>query len=255
EIRFVSTVVDARTVNLNAPLTVLPTPGSPFSTTMTYRPGSGLKGVSVYDCWSPGAAVQRVLSGCALDQMRIKVNSDFHEFEFSGPAKDVIDSSSFESGQGGLTSFPTEPALGQAEYSLIPGSLGQAWLGGAPTRHYTLTAAEITVHNDVDLRSHEFGFEGPRCIVPGQRTVGIRFSLYEQGGDSTKELYQAARQRSPVSVMLQLGEQPGHMFGVYMANVVPEVPEFDDGDRRLQWQFSLSRAQGSVDDEISVAFG
>ena len=35
----------------------------------------------------------------------------------------------------------------------------------------------------------------------------------------------------------------------------PEVPEFDDTDHRQQWQFQTCRAQGSVDDEIFVAFG
>jgi hypothetical protein len=35
---------------------------------------------------------------------------------------------------------------------------------------------------------------------------------------------------------------------------VPEVPEFDDRNPRLEWNFSLSAAQGSVDDEIQIAF-
>ncbi len=44
-------------------------------------------------------------------------------------------------------------------------------------------------------------------------------------------------------------------MGVYLKSVIPEVPEFDDGKNRLQWQFRPSRAQGTVDDEIAVAFG
>jgi len=36
---------------------------------------------------------------------------------------------------------------------------------------------------------------------------------------------------------------------------VPKVPEFDDGDRILEWNFSDCRAQGAGDDEIYVAFG
>ena len=32
------------------------------------------------------------------------------------------------------------------------------------------------------------------------------------------------------------------------------VPEFDDSDNRQQWRFRASRAQGTIDDEISVAF-
>jgi hypothetical protein len=55
--------------------------------------------------------------------------------------------------------------------------------------------------------------------------------------------------------MFQLGEQEGQLLGVYLKSVVPEVPEFDDSEPRLQWHFRDSRAQGTVDDEIALAFG
>ena len=54
--------------------------------------------------------------------------------------------------------------------------------------------------------------------------------------------------------MFQLGQQAGQLFGVYLKSVVPEVPEFNDGDNRLQWRFRSSKAQGTVDDEVAVAF-
>jgi hypothetical protein len=72
---------------------------------------------------------------------------------------------------------------------------------------------------------------------------------------ATIALYQAARQRSPISVMFQLGEVDGQVMAVYLKSVVPEVPEFDDGENRLRWVFSGSRAQGTIDDEVYVAFG
>jgi hypothetical protein len=107
----------------------------------------------------------------------------------------------------------------------------------------------------VELRASEFGAILPSVISPGQRTVSINFSLYEKDDTATAALYQAARQRSPIPVMMQLGQQQGGLFGICMQNVVPEVPAFDDSDKRLQWQFQTSRAQGSVNDEIFVAFG
>ena len=53
---------------------------------------------------------------------------------------------------------------------------------------------------------------------------------------------------------VQLGEAAGQIMGVYLKSVIPEVPEFDDAQNRLQWKFRASRAQGTVDDEIAVAF-
>ena len=54
--------------------------------------------------------------------------------------------------------------------------------------------------------------------------------------------------------MFQLGEQNGQVMAVNLKSVIPEVPEFDDSLNRLQWRFRASRAQGTIDDEITVAF-
>jgi len=47
----------------------------------------------------------------------------------------------------------------------------------------------------------------------------------------------------------------GQVMGVYLQRVIPEVPQFDDSANRLQWVFKPSRAQGTVDNEIAIAFG
>jgi len=190
-----------------------------------------------------------------MDKMQIRVNGDFHEFRFSGPACDLIDSASFEAGQAGLSEFPTEPAQTGFDYSIVPGHIGQVWIGSGPTQFFTLTEAEIELSNHVATRNREFGSDLPRCLSAGEREVSINFSLFEQEDTATKELYQAARQRSPLPVMFQLGSQQGQMFGIHMNGVIPEVPEFQDSDSRLEWKFASSRAQGSINDELYIAFG
>jgi len=255
EIRFASAIVDANTVVVNAPFSASLGANAMASPTATYQPANDLKSVMLFDYWSPGTSVQRLLSGAAVDKLSIKVNGDFHEFDFTGQARDLVDSSSFQGGQGGLTAFPQEPTVGGLNYSIIPGHLGQVWLGTAPSQFFTLTKAEISFQNNLDLRSKEFGTDLPLGISPGQRNVSVDFSLYELDDSATRALYQAAKQKSPISVMIQLGQQQGQLFGIFMKNVIPEVPEFDDADKRLQWQFQNCRAQGSVDDEVFVAFG
>ena len=153
EIRFVTAVVDTMTVGLNAPFTVNPSAGSPIGTTVTYQPGTDLGSVSVFDFWDPATAVQRILSGAAVDKMQIKVNGDYQEFDFSGTAQDLIDSTSFSAGHGELTQYPAEPTLGQFDYTIIPGNLGQAWLGNTPDQFYTITSATISMQNGIQTRS------------------------------------------------------------------------------------------------------
>jgi len=185
----------------------------------------------------------------------VKLNGDFHQFEFKGTAQDLIDSSSFTSGQGGQTSFPAEPALDGFTYSPVPGNLGEVWLGVFPTQFLSVSAASIQVQNGLDTRSKEFGTSLPLGVVPGPRSVSMTLQLFGQDDQATTSLYQAARQQAPVPVMFQLGQIPGQLMGIYLQSLVPSVPEFDDSDKRLQWKFSDTRAQGTSGDEIVVAFG
>ena len=254
DIRFVTAIADPQSIVVNAEFTVPPTSGATMGATISYRPATDTPSVSIFDYWGPNTAVQRIISGAAINKLKINVNADYHEFTFSGGAQDLIDNASFTSGLGALSAFPPEPVLADFNYSIIPGHLGQVWLGTTPKQFLTLTKAEIDLDNGMDLRAREFGSNGPRCIAPGQRNVSMNFSLFEQDDAATQELYQAARQRSPISVMFQLGQQPGQLAGIYMPSVVPELPEFDDSEVRLQWKFTGSRAQGTVDDEIYVAF-
>ncbi len=254
EIRFVAAIADTSTVILNAPFSLL-TAGSAIGTTITYSLSADVGSASIFDYWDPATVVQRILNGAAMNTMQIKVNGDFQEFVFAGPSQDLLDTTSFTSGEGGLTSFPAEPADTGFDYTIVPGHLGQVWMGAIPTQFLTLTQAELQLDNGIDLRVKEFGSDFARCIAGGLRNVTLNFEIFEQDDDQTKALYQAARQRSPISVMLQLGELSGQLFGAYMPAMVPAVPEFDDGETRLQWKFQNSRAQGSVNDELHIAFG
>lgn len=255
EIRFVEAVVDELTVQLNAPFTMTPAAGTALDAAVTYGPATELPSVSLFDYWSPGTAVQRLLCGAAVGRMDIAINGDFHEFHFKGPAQDVLDTSSFQTGEAGeLTAFPEEPVVAALDYSPVPGNMGQAWLGSSPEKIETLLSASVVVDNSLDTRAHEFGWNVPRAISPGRRSVTAEFELFSLDDAATKALYQAARQQSPIGVMFQLGEADGQLMGVYLKSVIPEVPEFNDSRNRLAWRFRGSHAQGSVDDEIAVAF-
>jgi hypothetical protein len=255
EIRFVAGVQDTMTLFLNAAFTAELTAGAALGATISYPLADGLGSVSLFDDWDPSGSVQRLLCGAPVDRLRVKVNGDYQEFAFGGPARDLIDSASFTSGQGGLSAYPAEPTVADFDYTIVPGHLGEIWMGATPAEFLTVTQAELALDNNIELRVKEFGSDYARCIAAGTRSVRLDFSLFEQVDSQTAALYQAARQRSPIGVMLQLGKQSSQLFGAYMPAMVPEVPEFDDGETRLQWRFRNSRAQGTMNDELYVAFG
>jgi hypothetical protein len=253
EIRFVTNIPTPVSVEVNAPFNAVQS-GAEAMPTMTLRAAKSLPTASLFDYWSPSVAVQRIVTGAAVDDFRIHVNGDYHEFEFRGPANDVIDGASFTPADTGLESFPEEPLVQGFDTAIVPGHLGQVWMGIVPERMYTLTSADVRLMNEIETRNREFGIDGVRAVVPGQRKVLVDFDMYAGDDETSTSLYAAARQRSPMQVMFQLGENPQQLFGVFLKSVVPELPEYDDSEQRLSWKFRECRAQGSGEDEIIVAF-
>ena len=255
ELRFVRSIPDARSVILNAPLAKTPSAGDQAGPTVTYFPATQLPSVSILDAWDPGGAIQRVIAGAAVDQARIRLNGDFHQFEFVGIGADIIDSSTFQAGQAGLQTFPVEPSSQNWNYSIVPGNLGQAWLGLTPSRIYSILEAEVVLDNALQARNREFGSAVPLCVVGGTRQVSADFTLYSSTQQEIVSLYDASRFRTPISVMLQLGHLPGQLCGIQMKAVIPEFPAFQSEEEKLRWEFRNCRAQGTSDDEIVIAFG
>jgi hypothetical protein len=176
EIRFVAAVLDSETVTLNAPFSVTPGGGAELGRSITYFPATSLPSASIFDHWSPEETIQRVLAGGAVDRMRIAVNGDFHQLSFAGTAREIVDSATFTDGAGGLAEFPTEPPV-TGQFSLIPGSMGAAWIGATPTQFHTLLAAEVTLENGIDTREREFGMSKPGCFAAGERRVTVDLEL------------------------------------------------------------------------------
>jgi hypothetical protein len=254
EIRFVTSVPGSDLITTNAPFSTYPPSNAAFTTTASYGLSTTLPSVTLYDYWDPITAVSRMVTGGAGDALEISVNGDYHEFVFSGPACDLLDSESFVSGLAGLLAFPIEPALSAFDYSIVPGQLGEVWLGSAPDQFFTLTQASVQVKNNIDVRNQEFGSSYPRAVAPGMREVIAAFSVFAQDDAQTTGLYAAAKQRTPVSAMLQLGQQQGQVMGIFLPTVTPEIPQYNDTETRLQWQFKNNLAQGTAEDEIYFAF-
>jgi len=72
---------------VNAPLSLTPAVGAAIGPTVTYLPATDLPSVSIYDYWLPTTVVQRILAGVAVNKLKIDVNGDYHQFEFSGPRR------------------------------------------------------------------------------------------------------------------------------------------------------------------------
>jgi hypothetical protein len=253
ELRFVTACPDAQTAWLSAPLSANPGPAAAGA--VSYGLSLQLPSVSLYEYWSPATAVQRVLRGCVVDEVEIVLNGDFHEVTFRGEAAGVSDSKSFEAGEGGLENFPPEPELEELMELPVPGHVGQVWIGATPQAVSTVASARIRIMNHAEMRWRDFGLMEAKCVVPGEREVSIDLEVYSNDADIFGEIYASASRHEPMPLTVQMGETPGAMCGIHVANFIPAVPEFLDGEERLRWRLRGCPARGYREDEIHVAFG
>ncbi len=254
EIRFVSAVLDPLTFTINASFSAGPGIGTTLTATLVYRFAKQLPSVSVYDYWDPVWAVSRLVTGGCVNKFQIAVKSDMHELRFSGPAADVLDSASGAFGMSGLTQFPLEPSTTEFDYSIVDGQLGQVWLGSPLNQVFALSEASIEINNNVLLRDQDFGSSYPTAVVPGTREVVSSFSFFAQPDTAAQSLYAAAKRKTPIAALLQLGQQEGRMMAIYLPNVVSELPIFDDSEPFLLWEFKNNLGQGVSNDEAFLAF-
>ena len=76
EIRFVASITNPLSVQLNAPFSAALASGAALSPTVTYLPATELPSVTLFDYWSPTSAVHRILCGGAIGKMESRLNGD-----------------------------------------------------------------------------------------------------------------------------------------------------------------------------------
>ncbi len=254
ELRFVASVSDPFTVVLNEPSSQPVLSGSVADTCVTYRPGSTIRSLSLFDYWDPAGAVHRIAVGATVDGIAIDVSNNEPQITFSGHACDIVDSASFVSGSCGLSVFPAEPSGTAAPYSTVAATVGRVWISNYPSGSLSLLDAEVKLQNGNRLRDFEMGSAYPRAVVPGNRSVFAHFTALADSEQQAQSLCRMAKQRSTVSVVLQIGQAMGQVMAIYLPNVTPEMPVFEDGAPRLVWKFTNNEGTGVADDEISIAF-
>jgi len=255
EVRFVTTIIDQQTFLMNAPFSALPAIGVSLQRAVTYRLGTRLPSISIYDYWDPITAVSRIISGAVVDTMAVTMQDGYHQFTFGGPTADLVDSANIGGAASAeIGSFPIEPAVATLNYSLVPGNSGELWIGTPAVQFLTVTDASVVLKNNVEFRNREFGSGIPRAFTCGRREILMRVSLLASDDAQTVMLYAAAKQRAALPMMLQLGSRPGQVMAIYLPKIIPDIPVYDDAQPRLAWDFLNNLGLGIANDELYVAF-
>jgi hypothetical protein len=252
EIRFIESISGPRDFTINAAFSVQLDSGSQLDGCANLSLGESVNPMSILDSWAPSQAIQRFVTGAVTDVLKVNINNDFLEISAKGYARNLYDN---VSGIGGSEfQFPEAPANFSAlENSPIAGHLGQAFIGVPAASLCTLTQAELRIDNNIEPRTDEFGCFSTKAFVLGRRRVSLDLTIFERNDALSQALYAKAVNNEPVPVMLQIGNQPGSMFAIYLPSVLFPVPAFSDAQPRLLWQFRNAIAMGLQNDEVFIA--
>ena len=80
----------------------------------------------------------------AVDTLSIKVNGDFHEFDFSGQAQDLVDTEQLSERAIRTVELSGGAERGANQLFDYSGKSRAGWLGSSPARFFTLTNAKVT---------------------------------------------------------------------------------------------------------------
>lgn len=251
ELRFVKTVNSTNSITLSAPFGVGFQAGSQTGNTVTCWPGDKPRPFTLGNYWTPTGTIDRVLAGCVTNEMVIALNSDFHGASFRGTTREVVSVTGFDGGGTGLESFPTEPPIALQDRRLVPGHVGRLFIGGI---EYYLLDLSVRFLNNSDTETREFGMESTSCYSADVRSVSVQFQLYASENAAVSQLHALSRSRGETDLMIQLGDMPGELVGIYIPKFMPEIPELKDADTRVVMSYPSSVAFGVTNDEISIAF-
>ncbi len=261
ELRYVSAITAgspgaATTVTVDPPFSAAPGLGVAISGAVGYPLATSLPSLSLASYWDPSTTQQDIQNGAVVNEMKLTLNGETHDLAFSGPAQQLIDSITFASGQGGLSSFPSEPSNPVTNGVPIAGHKGQYWFGATPAKFATFLSGDLTINNAAIMREREGGSQVALGHAEMVRTVELQMSLYELDDANTQAIRTAAKNRTTIKAYLQLGDTQGTLFAFYIPAWVPQVPTRAEAQDNVEWQFAAGRAQGtSANTEIYLAFG
>ncbi len=156
EMRFVAAVVTPQVVIVNAPFSSAPATGIPLGPTRDLHACNNCCPASA--CSITGTrsdAVQRILPGVGVDRM-----TSVHErrlpasLSFPGHGPGCAGQQRIVPGWPGWTGDiprgdrPRSPV----NYALVPGNLGEVWMGVIPNQMFTVTQASVEIKNNLGLR-------------------------------------------------------------------------------------------------------
>lgn len=196
-------------------------------------------------------------AGGVINDLRLNLGARLYEFEASGLAQDIKDSTGGVGDPAWSTVIQNEPATPSSLGSPLSRAFGSVYLD-VPTVG-TFVASKILdfafrLGNQAELQDRPIGSQLADGVSLDRRIVQLDLTVYLT--EALQALYKDAKARTVHGVFIQLGNTSQKLAGLWLPNAVFDLPEFDEGRRELQLRYNNVTVFGSAgDDEAFFAFG
>jgi hypothetical protein len=182
------------------------------------------------------AGFKRVADSCMVDKLSIDFDAnDDPKITASGPAR-ILDTATAQAQPGGFTLVGTQPPSG---------ILGELMLGNTGAKFLKLG---VNLSNSLKIRNESYGYSsGEEGYRIGRAEIGVDLDMR---AESETVLYDLTETGTNVPVFLQGGFTEGNIIAVRLPNVEFKVPDTDDPDEEVNFNFKgmgLDTTDGSLD--------
>lgn len=229
------------------------------STSVTYSLDDASPSLSIWNFRDPATMEQHVALGAVVQSMRINVQQESSEIEFSGACRYVTPSEGFagldSTAKGGLSAFPTRPASPTYTGIMALGMYGSATLDGSA--YTTLRSLSISADFGRSLTDNVL-FNGAYAGEPQQapRSITVEFELTDEDTTAIEGLKAKALAKTAMDLVFVIGSTAGNICTVTVGDVQLTSPQYDDGQQSWGVRFAGTAHASSetAKDELVVAF-
>lgn len=238
-------------------------------TSCTYTFNDNIPMVTIWSFRQPSTLDQRVLHSAVVQEATFNIGQDgAGTWSCQGEGVSLLTSNGFSSAdaitRGGLSAFPTEPGSPVTNGNILAGFTGlvqvqepganvgsDGWDGntlspGTAQTIAVIRTANIRVQTQNMLVKDTFGSYYPTLTEGGERTVSTSFSLYDSDDTSTENIKQASYDKTPVTIVYQLGTVAGNIWTFTLSNVQLATYELNDQQLRFSMDVGESRTYSTT---------
>jgi hypothetical protein len=230
-------------------------PTTVASTSVSYALSDNIPSLSIWsfrtDTAGTGNPNQRVSVGSVATSATFNLGEDIATVEFDGASKLILGSFDYTSrstagdtaGLSGLSAFPVQPTSPVTNGSAVQGFYGALTMDSQVLTTIRSGSLKIETGNK---NSKVFGTPYPGCPYGGIRKISFQCDLYDGSDTATKDIYQRAYDKNPITVIMQVGTATGNTWTFTISGLQLAPYSYDESDLAYALKFGDSMASSTA---------